>query len=159
YVTSNLLTETAINGPGWNCSLAALTCTRNDALAPGASYPEITVTANVSPSITVGWITYGVQVSGGGASLTFAHDQTMGMPTVGPYLYLTSAHAGDFYRGQVGAVYNIQVNNIGSAVTNGVVTVSDPLPSGLIATSISGTGWNCVAPGGPCTRNDPLNID
>jgi uncharacterized protein (TIGR03437 family) len=42
------LTATAISGTGWTCVLATFTCTRSDALAPGASYPDITVTVNVA---------------------------------------------------------------------------------------------------------------
>jgi uncharacterized protein (TIGR03437 family) len=42
------LTATAIGGTGWTCVLATLICTRSDALAPGASYPDITVTVNVA---------------------------------------------------------------------------------------------------------------
>ena len=43
------LTATAISGEGWSCTLSMLTCTRSDALAPGASYPPITVTVDVAP--------------------------------------------------------------------------------------------------------------
>ena len=42
------LTATAISGNGWSCVLGTLTCTRSDALAPGSSYPAITVTVNVA---------------------------------------------------------------------------------------------------------------
>ncbi len=42
------LTATAVNGTGWTCTLLSLTCTRNDALAAGGSYPAITVTVNVA---------------------------------------------------------------------------------------------------------------
>jgi uncharacterized protein (TIGR03437 family) len=42
------LTATAIGGTGWTCVLATPTCTRSDALAPGASYPDITVTVSVA---------------------------------------------------------------------------------------------------------------
>ena len=59
------LTATAISGAGWTCTLATLTCTRSDVLAPGASYPQITVTVNVSPTAT-GSIVNSVTVSGGG---------------------------------------------------------------------------------------------
>jgi hypothetical protein len=38
-----------------------------------------------------------------------------------------------------------------------MVTVSDTLPAGLTATAISGTGWSCTQPAGPCTRSDALN--
>lgn len=40
------LTATAMTGPGWSCAIATLTCTRSDSLAPGASYPSITVTVS-----------------------------------------------------------------------------------------------------------------
>jgi uncharacterized repeat protein (TIGR01451 family) len=42
------LTATAIAGDGWTCTLGALTCTRSDTLAAGASYPPITVTVDVA---------------------------------------------------------------------------------------------------------------
>jgi uncharacterized protein (TIGR03437 family) len=42
------LTATAISGTGWSCVLATLTCTRSDALAAGASYPDTVVTVNVA---------------------------------------------------------------------------------------------------------------
>src|SRR5205807_7793225 len=42
------LTATAINGTGWGCTLATLTCTRADVLVASASYPSITVTVNVA---------------------------------------------------------------------------------------------------------------
>jgi len=45
--------------------LATATCTRADALAPGASYPPITLTANVSGSALAVLINT-VSVSGGG---------------------------------------------------------------------------------------------
>ena len=33
------LTATAINGPGWTCTLTSLTCSRTDSLAAGAKLP------------------------------------------------------------------------------------------------------------------------
>src|SRR5262249_50787640 len=41
------LTATALDGAGWNCTLATLTCTREDALAAGLNFPAITVTVTV----------------------------------------------------------------------------------------------------------------
>ena len=38
----------AMGGPGWNCVVATLTCTRADSLASGANYPPITLTVNVA---------------------------------------------------------------------------------------------------------------
>ena len=59
-------------------------------------------------------------------------------------LVIDKAHAGDFRQGQTGAQYTISVTNNGPAPTTGLVSVTDALPTGLTATAISGTGWNCV---------------
>src|SRR5439155_296868 len=42
------LTATRLNGTGWTCTLATLTCTRSDVLGAGQSYPSITLTVNVA---------------------------------------------------------------------------------------------------------------
>ena len=61
------LAVTAISGPGWTCTLATLVCTRPDALAPGASYPAITLNANVA-SNAASTLTNVATVAGGGAT-------------------------------------------------------------------------------------------
>ncbi|MCC7041152.1 MAG: DUF11 domain-containing protein [Burkholderiales bacterium] len=63
---------------------------------------------------------------------------------------------GSFTPGQKGATYTIVVTNHGTIPTSGVVTVTDTVPAGLTATGISGPGWTCTQPAGPCTRSDPL---
>ena len=63
------LTVTALSGSGWTCSVATRTCTRADALAPSASYPDITVTANIAVD-AVGTLVNTAVVSGGGDSNT-----------------------------------------------------------------------------------------
>ncbi len=60
------LTITALSGAGWTCTVATLTCTRSDALAPAASYPAITVTTTVGASVAPGTVTNSAVVSGGG---------------------------------------------------------------------------------------------
>ena len=60
------LTVTALSGAGWTCTVATQTCTRSDALAPAASYPEITVTTSVGASVAPGTVTNTAVVSGGG---------------------------------------------------------------------------------------------
>lgn len=42
------LTATALTGNGWSCSLTPLRCTRSDALAVGSSYPQLTLTVEVT---------------------------------------------------------------------------------------------------------------
>jgi uncharacterized repeat protein (TIGR01451 family) len=63
------LTATGIAGTGWSCTLATLTCTRSDALAPAGAYPAITVTVNVSSS-ALPTVTNAASVSGGGQTNT-----------------------------------------------------------------------------------------
>jgi uncharacterized repeat protein (TIGR01451 family) len=73
-----------------------------------------------------------------------------------PDLTLTKTHAGSFTQGQIGATYTLTANNSGTAPTVGTVTVSDTLPAGLTATSLSGTGWACTLSPLGCTRSDAL---
>jgi uncharacterized repeat protein (TIGR01451 family) len=73
-----------------------------------------------------------------------------------PNLPITKTHIGNFAQGQNGAAYTIAVSNSGPGSTSGTVTVTDTIPAGLTATAISGTGWTCTAPAGPCKRSDTL---
>ncbi len=63
------LTATGIDGTGWTCTLATLTCTRTDALAAAGSYPAITVTVNVAANAPAS-VTNTATVSGGGETNT-----------------------------------------------------------------------------------------
>lgn len=60
------LTATAMSGTGWTCTTSrSPNCKRSDALAPGASYPPITLTVNVSKKAAAS-VTNRASVSGGG---------------------------------------------------------------------------------------------
>ncbi|MEA2994312.1 MAG: hypothetical protein QOD40_3232 [Alphaproteobacteria bacterium] len=153
------LTATAISGTGWTCSVGATsTCTRSDALAIGASYPAITLTVNVASNAPAS-VTNTATVSGGGdtnASNNTANDATTVAGAL-PDLAVTKTHTGSAQQGQTGFTYTITVNNVGLGPTNGTVTVSDALPTGLTATAASGTGWTCsVGTTSTCTRSDVL---
>src|SRR5207253_8656206 len=64
------LTATAIDGGAtWTCTLATLTCTRNDALTGGSSFPPITLTVNVAADAAAK-VTNTASVSGGSQSNT-----------------------------------------------------------------------------------------
>jgi uncharacterized repeat protein (TIGR01451 family) len=82
-----LMTATAISGTGWTCNLGTLTCTRSDALAPGASYPVITLTANLSLAISNSF-TNKATVSGGGETNT-ANDTASDPIIIGPPIVIT----------------------------------------------------------------------
>lgn len=71
-------------------------------------------------------------------------------------LVIAKSHAGSFVQAQTGAVYTIIVTNVGNAVTSGSVSVTDALPTALVATSLSGTGWTCNLGTLTCARADPL---
>jgi uncharacterized repeat protein (TIGR01451 family) len=149
------LTATAISGTGWTCTLATLSCTRSDALAPGTSYQAITVTVSVASNAPSS-VTNTATVSGGGETNTTndaASDPTT--ITATPNLTVTKTHSGTFTQGQVGATYTVTVSNTGGA-TNGAVTLTDTVPTGLTATAISGTGWSCTLATVSCTRSDVL---
>jgi len=63
------LTATNLEGNGWSCTLATLTCTRSDVLAGSTSYPSITLTVNVA-SNAAALLTNNATVSGGGETNT-----------------------------------------------------------------------------------------
>lgn len=63
------LTVTDMSGDGWTSNLTAFTCSRSDALAPGAEYPLITVTVAVATNAPSS-VTNVVTVSGGGDTNT-----------------------------------------------------------------------------------------
>lgn len=147
------LTATAMSGTGWSCVLGTLTCTRNDALGAGASYPVITLTVDVS-STAASSVTNSVTVAGGSDANTSNNTDTdLTTVTQMPDLTVNKSHSGNFTLGQTGATYSIVVTNSGSATTSGTVTVTDTLPTGLTATAISGTGWSCVLGTLTCTRS------
>jgi uncharacterized protein (TIGR03437 family) len=76
------LTATAIAGPGWACNLSTLTCTRSDVLPPGASFPAITVTVNVSNTAPASVVNIAT-VSGGGETNT-TNDSASDLTTIAP---------------------------------------------------------------------------
>ncbi len=73
-----------------------------------------------------------------------------------PRLAVASSHTGNFQQGQAGQSYSINVANSGTASSVGTVTVTDTLPSGLIATAIAGSGWTCTLGPLACFRSDAL---
>ena len=79
----------------------------------------------------------------------------LGTPAVLPDLQISNTHGGDFNL-QTGGNWTITVKNAGIASTSGTVTMTDALPSGATATSLSGSGWACTLGTLTCTRGDAL---
>src|SRR5712691_3071180 len=152
------LTATAMSGTGWSCTQPAGPCTRSDALNASASYPAITLTVNVAGNAPAS-VTNTATVSGGGEVNTgndTASDPTI-VNSLNPDLPIVKSHSGNFTQGHTGKTYGLTVTNSGGRPLAGTVTVSDTIPAGLTATAMSGTGWSCTQPAGPCTRSDALN--
>lgn len=80
---------------------------------------------------------------------------TATLDVVVPDLTITMSHSGNFLRPQTGATYTITVSNSG-ADTSALITVDVNLPTGVTATALSGTNWNCTLSPLQCTRGDTL---
>ena len=85
-------------GTGWNC--AANTCTRNDVLNPGQTFPPIIVTVNVASSASSPQINQ-VSVSGGGSGNAAATDSTIiaitPTPGAASFAFVDSSTEGDWH--------------------------------------------------------------
>jgi uncharacterized repeat protein (TIGR01451 family) len=161
--TGLTLPASAASGTGWNCTQASatVTCTRNDTLVSNASYPAITLTVNVANNAPVGTAINTATVAGGGDVNPLndtANDPTTIIPPP-PDLTITKSHTGNFAQG-FAAIYTLNVNNVGLGATNGTVTVTDTLPTGLTVFGVSGPGWAFSLSTNlktiTCTRSDSL---
>jgi uncharacterized repeat protein (TIGR01451 family) len=109
------------------------------------------VAANAAASVT-----NVVTVSGGGDVVLTNNTASLVTPIIQVAdLTVTKTHTGSFVEGQSGN-YTITVNNIGAGPTVGTVTVTDTLPTGLLALSMSGSGWTCNTSTVTCTRSSVL---
>ena len=134
------------------------TSTAGGVLAPGASY-SLTIEAVVGDVIADGaqientaTATYNARTLGTPLSTQSSVSSTVAAPD----LSIAKSHtpAGAIDAGS-GITYTIDVTNVGSAATRGTITMDDSLPSGVTATSASGTGWTCSG-AVTCTRTDPI---
>ncbi len=131
-------------GTGWSCTGVVggniFSCTRSDTLAPGASFPVITITVNVLES-AVDPVTNTATVSGGGDPTDSSDSDITPITSVADLsLYKSVDNATPDVLSNV--VYTISVYNGGPSNATGV-TVQDLLPAGLIYVSDdSGGAYN-----------------
>ena len=148
------VTWTCVAGGGASCTVNGtgnISDTVNILVGGTATY---TVTGAVSASATGNLVnTATVSVPAGVTDPTPGNNSATDTDTLTsqPDLTITKSHSGNFTQGQTGAQYTITVSNSGLGSTSGTVTVVDTLPSGLTATAISGTGWNCALGTLTCT--------
>ena len=166
------VTVQALYGSGWTCSLTAITtpvtepadtCYRSDVLAgENGEEPPITVVASVATTAAAtGNET--VKIDGGGnvggpSSVSAATTVQQAAD-----LNAASGHPGAFAQGDSADSYTLTVSNVDgpNAPTTGgpalgLVWVTDSLPWGLTATSMSGSGWTCRVDALTCYRTDTL---
>ncbi len=139
------------------CDTSLVTISSTNLTLTGAVLPA---NSSCTLSIDVLATAAGDQVNTTGA-VTSVEGGTGGTATatvtvVVPDLTVAVSHTGSFISPQIGATYTITVSNVGTGDTSALVTVDDRLPSGLFATSISGTNWNCTLSPLECSRGDVL---
>ena len=114
------LTPTAASGAGWTCTVAGatVTCTRSDALAPGASYPPVTITVNVATNAPAS-VANTATISGGG-DVNTANNTATDVATILPAsqtedLAVTMTDGLTIYTPGTAISYAITVTNAGSS--------------------------------------------
>lgn len=159
------LTYTGFSGSGWSCSsstvsaVTTVTCSSTNAVAAGASYPDLTLNVNVSASAPVA-IGNTATVSGGGDSNTNNNTSTdlVQLPQLID-LSIAKTHTGALASGAV-VTYKIVVQNVGNKASSGAVTVADTLPGGLSSpVLVTSSGWTSCSFSGntlSCSRSDSL---
>ena len=147
------LTPTAASGAGWTCGVtgATVTCTRSDALAPGASYPPVTITVNVAANAPAS-VANTATISGGGDVNTANNTATdvttilAGLSQVD--LAVTKTDGLTTYTPGTAISYTITVTNAGPSTAAGF-SIADNVPA-----TITGVSVTCVVTGtGNCGTN------
>ena len=159
----------ALYGSGWTCSVAAVRCSRSDALAgENGEAPPITLVVRVAANAPA-TVTQKVTVSGGGERrgprTISAPTPVVAAPAATPLpagqLTVASAHTGAFAQGDGADRYTLTVRNTSATrASQGTVTVVDTLPAGMAAVRMTGEGWSCslqpAALPGPLNSSSPL---
>ena len=141
------LTPTVASGAGWTCGVsgATVTCTRSDALAPGASYPLVTITVDVA-TIAPASVANTATISGGG-DVNTANNTATDVATIMPAasqvadLAVTKTDGQTSYAPGTAISYTIMVTNAGPA-TAAAFSVADNVPA-----AITGVSVTCVVTG------------
>ena len=146
------LTATAIFGTGWACVLATHSCTRADALAPGVSYPVITINVNIAANAGA-QVTNTATVSGGGETNTAddtATDVANVLPPADADMAITkTASPNPVMQGNT-LTYTLGVTNNGPAIATNV-TATDALPSQVAYVSATPSQGTCSHAGATVT--------
>jgi uncharacterized repeat protein (TIGR01451 family) len=153
------LTPSSATGTGWGpgvnaCSIASqtVTCTRSDVLAPGASYPPITIMVLVALTAPP-TVTNTATVAGGGetnAANDTATDVANVVPPADADLAITKTASPNPVMQSSMLTYTLGVTNNGPAIATNV-TVTDTLPSQVSFVSAASSQGTCSQASGTVT--------
>ena len=147
------LTATAAAGTGWSCGIGTgqVTCTRSDALAPGVSYPPLTITTAVAKSATA---TIPVTVTSGTPDQQVPSDnvsthqiQVAVQAAPAPQVTTTITPVGTFASPGTGTYQANVTASAAGGPTAGTTTEVFNVPAGQTVTGAAGSGWNCTVNG------------
>ena len=138
------LTPTSASGAGWTCNVVAqtVTCTRATNLAPGASFPPITINVDVDPGATPP-IVNEARVSNP-VDTNPANDTSIDPSPVNPSADLSIAKTVSSPTVAVGqnVTYTLTVENGGPSLSRNTA-VTDTLPNGLTLVSVTPSQGSC----------------
>lgn len=151
------LTFVSGSGSGWTCSAAGqnVICTSSTPLSVNGT---VNILLTVNPTQSGTYVNIASVVGGGDNSSTNSNTVTTVInPASAPSLSVSKSGPST---GTVGVNYNytLAVANNGTSTTNGQITVTDVLPTGLNFVSATGSGWSCSASGQSvsCTTNNAI---
>ena len=154
------LTVETVSGSGWSCTInpplpsRSFTCTRSNALAPGASYPVISLRADTDPGLS-GSVTNTATVSGG-SDVNFANNSgsnTTAANRSADIAVTKTASPSTINVGET-STFTIVVRNNGPSTAT-AVGLDDPIPAGLTQVgNASTTQGSCVAGLVTCSLGD-----
>ncbi len=124
-------------------------------IAASGTLASTFIYARIAASAAAGSIHGNITVANSGA---VTKNITVTGTVTAPDLAIAMSHSGTFHQGETADTYVITVTNSGTAPSNGRVTVTDTMPTGLSLAKAVGTGWSISISGNTltATRSDAL---
>ena len=159
------MTAVSAAGNGWNCQVTGpassqqVMCKRTSPLAPGASYPTITVDTTV-PAALSGAVpaTATTATPGPNGNISAEASHTLKIGQLAPQVQVAVTPPGTLKAGGTGTYTLVASNGKQAGPTTGPTKVSFTAPAGVTVMSASGAGWQCTVSGQTvsCARPDVL---
>jgi Bacterial lectin len=159
---SPAMKPSSVTGDGWTCTVSAgtATCTRTSPLAPGGSYPVITVAMSVPPALSgsvPGTVT--ASTPGPDGPVTAQGNDTVSIGQLPPDVTVAvTPPAGGVQAGGSGSYTLVASDGAQAGPVIGPTTITFTANPPLTVTSAKGSGWVCSVAGQivTCTRTSTL---